>query len=48
LYLNAALTGKDALAICTISDSTLTGEGLSAEERERSFLDMMRLALEIA
>ena len=48
LYLNAALTGKHALAICTISDHTLTGEGLSAEERQNSFTDMIRLGLEIA
>ncbi len=48
LYLNAALTGKSALAICTISDHTLTGESLSAEDRQNSFLDMIRLGLEIA
>ncbi|MBR6965998.1 MAG: purine-nucleoside phosphorylase [Clostridia bacterium] len=48
LYLNAALTGKHALAICTISDHTLTGESLPAEERQNSFLDMIRLGLEIA
>ena len=48
LYLNAALTGKHALTICTISDHTLTGESLPAEERQSSFLDMIRLALEVA
>ena len=48
LYMNAALTGKSALAICTISDHTLTGESLPAEERQNSFLDMIRLGLEIA
>ena len=48
LYMNAALTGKSALAICTISDHTITGESLSAEERQNSFLDMIRLGLEIA
>ena len=48
LYLNAALTGKSALAICTISDHTITGESLPAEERQDSFLDMIRLGLEIA
>ena len=48
LYLNAALTGKSALAICTISDNTLTGESLPAEDRQNSFLDMIRLGLEIA
>ena len=48
LYMNAALTGKNALAICTISDHTITGESLSAEDRQNSFLDMIRLGLEIA
>ena len=48
LYMNAALTGKSALAICTISDHLLTGESLPAEARQNSFLDMIRLGLEIA
>ena len=48
LYMNAALTGKSALAICTISDHLITGEALPAEERQNSFLDMIRLGLEIA
>ena len=34
LYMNAALTGKEALAICTISDCPLTGESCSSEERQ--------------
>lgn len=48
LYLNAARAGKNALCICTISDHLLTGEALSAEERQNSFNEMMILALEIA
>ena len=48
LYLNAARAGKKALAICTISDDPFTGEGLSAEERQVSFTQMMEIALEIA
>ena len=48
LYLNAARAGKNALCICTISDHLLTGEALSAEERQNSFHEMMVLALEIA
>ncbi|MCI5899964.1 MAG: purine-nucleoside phosphorylase, partial [Lachnospiraceae bacterium] len=48
LYMNAARTGKHALAICTISDSIVTGEATSSEERQSSFQDMMKLALEIA
>lgn len=48
LYLNAARAGKKALCICTISDNLLTGEELSADDRQNSFREMMRLALEIA
>ena len=48
LYMNAARCGKNALAICTISDHVLTGESTNAEERQTSFTDMMKLALEIA
>jgi len=47
LYMNAAVTGKKALAICTISDHTVTGESLSAEERQESFSDMVRLGLSL-
>ena len=47
LYLNAARAGKNALCICTISDHLLNGEALSAEERQTSFDEMMKLALEI-
>ncbi len=48
LYMNAALTGKEALAICTISDCPLTGESSSAEERQNSFTQMMEIALQTA
>lgn len=48
LYMNAARAGKQALCLLTISDAPLTGGSLSAEERQNSFTDMMRLALEIA
>ena len=48
LYMNAARLGKNALAICTISDHILTGEATTANERQTSFTDMMRLALETA
>jgi len=48
LYMNAARSGKNALAICTISDHIITGEATSAEERQTSFTDMMTLALETA
>lgn len=48
LYLNAARAGKNALCICTISDSLVTGEVTSAEERQEGFTKMMELALSIA
>ena len=48
LYMNAARAGKRALAICTVSDSLITGEATTAEERQNSFTDMIRLALETA
>lgn len=48
LYMTAARAGKNALAVCTISDHLLTGESLSAGERQTSFTDMMTLALETA
>jgi purine-nucleoside phosphorylase len=48
LYLNAARCGKNALAICTISDHILRGEALDAEARQNSFHQMMELALSIA
>lgn len=48
LYMNAARHHKRALAICTVSDHILTGAATTAQERERSFTDMMLLALETA
>ena len=48
LYMNAARAGKNALAICTISDNIVTGEECTAEERQNSFTQMMELALTIA
>ena len=48
LYMNAARCGKNALAICTISDSLVTGEVTTSEERQSSFSDMVKIALEIA
>ncbi len=48
LYTTAAKLGKKALAVCTVSDHLITGESTSAEERQTTFTDMMRLALETA
>ena len=47
LYMNAARAGKNALAICSISDSLVTGEELSAEERQIGFRNMMELGLSL-
>ena len=44
LYLNAARAGKNALALCTISDNPFTGEELSAEERQNTFTKMLEIA----
>lgn len=48
LYMNAARAGKHALCLLTISDCPLTGESLSAEERQTGFRQMMELALSLA
>jgi len=50
LYLNAMRCKKRALAICTVSDLPLLPDcpGCTVEERESSFTDMIKLALEVA
>ena len=48
LYLNAARAGKNALCLCTISDSIVTGESMPAEKRQIGFTEMMEIALETA
>ena len=48
LYMNAARAGKNALGIFTVSDHLITGEKTTADERQNSFTDMMKLALETA
>lgn len=47
LYMNAARSGKKALCICTVSDSLVTGEACSAEQRQTSFTNMMEIAFDI-
>ena len=47
LYMNAARAGKNALAVCSISDSLVTGEALPAEERQVGFRNMMELGLSL-
>ncbi|MDR0832240.1 MAG: purine-nucleoside phosphorylase [Bacillales bacterium] len=48
LYCNAAYLGKEALTLLTISDSLITHEATTAEERQTSFAQMIEIALEIA
>lgn len=48
LYLLAAKYGVRALAVLTISNHIITGEETTAEEREKSFDDMIKVALETA
>ena len=48
LYALAHGLKKRALTVCAISDYALTGEGISAEERQTSFWSMIEYALEIA
>ncbi len=48
LYLNAAYLGAKALVILTVSDSLVTKEATSSEERERTFTEMMKIALSLA
>ena len=47
LYMNASRSGNKALCICTVSDSLVTGEACSAEQRQTSFTNMMEIAFEI-
>ena len=48
LYMTAARSGKRALALCTISDCPEKGVETTAEEREKSFTQMMEIALNTA
>ena len=48
LYANAARAGKHALSLLTVSDNIVTGEKLTSEEREKSFVKMINLALTLA
>jgi len=47
LYSLSAKYGADALTLMTVSDSLVTGERCTTEERQTSFRDMIRIALEI-
>ncbi|MEG0178599.1 MAG: purine-nucleoside phosphorylase [Oscillospiraceae bacterium] len=48
LYMNAVRAEKNALCILTISDSPFAGKVTTAEEREKTFTNMMKVALELA
>lgn len=46
LFHNAKVLGKKAACLVTISDSLITHEETTAEERQNSFTNMMKIALE--
>lgn len=48
LYMNAARAGVNALCILTVSDSLVTHEATTSEERQTAFTKMMEIALELA
>ncbi len=48
LYTLAARFGRRAVAICTMTDSIVTGDSLSAGDRQSSLRDMVTLALDVA
>ena len=48
LYTLAASYGRQALAICTVSDQVVTGEETTSQEREQTFGPMVDIALTAA
>ena len=48
LFSNARVLGKNAACILTISDSFVTKQETTSEERQTSFTNMMKIALEAA
>ena len=48
LYMNAAKCKKKALCVLTVSDHFIHPEVTTSEEREKTFTDMMKIALELA
>ena len=46
IYGAAAEKGARALTILTVSDHVRTGDSTTSEERERSFDDMVKIALD--
>lgn len=48
LFANAKATGKSATCLLTVSDSLVSGEVTTSEERQLAFTKMMEIALELA
>ena len=48
LYTEAALAKVNALTLLTVSDSLITGEETTSQERQETFKEMMKIALETA
>lgn len=48
LYTLAAFHGRRALSVCTVSDHLVTHEATTSQEREQTFGDMVRIALQAA
>ncbi len=48
LFANAKVLGKKAACLLTVSDSLVTGELTTSEERQNAFTKMMEIALELA
>jgi purine-nucleoside phosphorylase len=48
LYMLASRLGVEAISLLTVSDHLLTGEHVSAEERQLNFTNMTKLALSLA
>ena len=48
LFANARMLSKNAACLLTVSDSMVTGEVTTPEERQQAFVNMMKVALETA
>lgn len=48
LFSNAKVLGKEAACLLTISDNLVTHEHMSSDDREKTFTNMMKIALETA
>ncbi|MBM7687149.1 purine-nucleoside phosphorylase [Defluviitalea raffinosedens] len=48
LFHNAKVLGKNAACLLTVSDNLATKEETTSEERQNSFTNMMKIALELA